>query len=216
MNYFAIMPATALLFLGLSSCAQVEKKTKEVMTENISKTSGTDTATFGSGCFWCTEAQFQLLDGVISVESGYSGGSIKNPSYKEVCTGLTGHAEVVQIVYDTTLLSFEELLEAFWLSHNPTTLNRQGNDVGTQYRSVIFYHSDLQQELALKYKKLLDDSKAYTSPIVTEISAFTVFYKAEADHQNYFNENGEQPYCQFVVAPKVEKFKKVFEKKLKK
>ena len=173
-----------------------------------------DTATFGGGCFWCTEAQFQLLDGVLSVQSGFSGGSIKNPSYKEVCTGLTGHAEVIQVTYDTTKLSYDELLEAFWTSHDPTQLNRQGNDVGTQYRSVIFYHSEPQHQLAESYKKKLNESGAYDKPVVTEISPMTVFYKAEDYHQNYFNQNGDQPYCQFVVAPKVEKFKKVFKERI--
>ncbi|HNQ61771.1 MAG TPA: peptide-methionine (S)-S-oxide reductase MsrA [Bacteroidia bacterium] len=176
---------------------------------------GTDTATFGGGCFWCTEAQFELLDGVINVTSGYSGGTIKNPAYKEVCTGRTGHAEVVQVVYDPSKLDYESLLEAFWLSHDPTQLNRQGNDVGTQYRSVIFYHNSKQKELAESYKQKLNDSKAFDADVVTEISEFKEFYKAEEDHQNYFNENGNQPYCQFVVAPKVEKFKKVFKAKLK-
>lgn len=211
------IPSLFLFVLTLHSCAQAEKEySKKVMDQSISPTSQTDTATFGAGCFWCTEAQFQLLDGVISVESGYSGGSIKNPSYKEVCTGRTGHAEVIQVIYDPSLLDYELLLEAFWLSHDPTQLNRQGNDVGTQYRSVIFYHNETQHQLAETYKKKLNDSGAYTDPVVTEISAFSVFYKAEEDHQNYFNENGNQPYCQFVVAPKVEKFKKVFEQKLKK
>ncbi|MCC7232470.1 MAG: peptide-methionine (S)-S-oxide reductase MsrA [Bacteroidia bacterium] len=175
----------------------------------------TDTATFGAGCFWCTEAQFQLLNGIISVTSGYSGGNVKNPSYREVCTGRTGHAEVSQIVYDTSKISYEELLEAFWKAHDPTQLNRQGNDTGTQYRSVIFYHNEKQRLLAEQYKKLLDASGAFDAPIVTEIVPFTAFYKAEDYHQNYFNENGEQPYCRFVVAPKVEKFKKVFKGKLK-
>lgn len=175
----------------------------------------TDTATFGAGCFWCTEAQFQLLNGIISVTSGYSGGNVKNPSYREVCTGRTGHAEVSQIVYDTSKISYEELLEAFWKAHDPTQLNRQGNDTGTQYRSVIFYHNEKQRLLAEQYKKLQDASGAFDAPIVTEIVPFTAFYKAEDYHQNYFNENGEQPYCRFVVAPKVEKFKKVFKGKLK-
>ncbi len=185
--------------------------------ENISRNpSNPDTATFGGGCFWCTEAQFQLLDGIISVTSGYSGGTVKNPAYKEVCTGRTGHAEVVQVVYDTTLLDYEELLQAFWQSHDPTQLNRQGNDVGTQYRSVIFYHNEFQHQLALHYKNQLNESKAFENPVVTEISPYQAFYKAEEDHQNYYNENGNQPYCQFVVAPKVEKFKKVFKDQLKK
>lgn len=167
-----------------------------------------DTATVGGGCFWCTEAQFQILDGVISVQSGYSGGTIKNPSYKEVCMGITGHAEVVQVAYDTTKLNYADILKAFFESHDPTQLNRQGNDVGTQYRSVIYYHSLEQKRVAEEIKAELDTSGAYSSKIVTEISPFSVFYKAEDYHQNYFNDNGEASYCQFVIAPKLEKFKK--------
>lgn len=175
----------------------------------------TDTAIFGAGCFWCVEAVYQQLEGVISVSSGYSGGSIKDPTYKEVCSGLTGHAEVCRIVFDPKKISYADLLQAFWLSHDPTTLNRQGNDVGTQYRSVIYYTDNHQKELAEKYKKELDASHAYADPIVTEISPLGAFYKAEDYHQNYFNDNGDQPYCQFVVKPKVEKFRKVFKDKLK-
>lgn len=172
-------------------------------------------ATFGAGCFWCVEAVFQQLEGVEKVESGYSGGHVKKPTYKEVCTGNTGHAEVIQITYDPNIISFEELLEVFWKTHDPTTLNRQGNDVGTQYRSVIFYHDENQKALAEKYKKKLEEEGVFDDPIVTEISPFTEFYVAEDYHQNYFNENGGQPYCSFVIAPKVEKFKKVFKDKLK-
>lgn len=175
-----------------------------------------DTATFGAGCFWCVEAQFQMLAGVVKVESGYSGGHVKNPSYKEVCNGTTGHAEVIQVTYDKTKLSYEDMLQAFWQSHDPTQLNRQGNDVGTQYRSVIFYHNPEQQKMAEEYKRKLNDEKVYDSPVVTEISPFNTFYVAEDYHQNYFNENGDQPYCAYVIQPKVEKFRKVFEKKLKK
>jgi len=204
------------MHISFSGCAQLdEQKTNKDMNVGTDLPAGTDTATFGGGCFWCTEAQFELLDGVINVTSGYSGGTIKNPAYKEVCTGRTGHAEVVQVVYDPSKLDYESLLEAFWLSHDPTQLNRQGNDVGTQYRSVIFYHNSKQKELAESYKQKLNDSKAFDADVVTEISEFKEFYKAEEDHQNYFNENGNQPYCQFVVAPKVEKFKKVFKAKLK-
>ena len=172
-------------------------------------------ATFGNGCFWCTEAIFQQVDGVISVVSGYAGGTVDNPTYKQVCTGNTGHAEVLQIAYDPAKVTYDELLEVFWMTHDPTTLNRQGTDVGTQYRSAVFYHTDEQRRLAEEYKKKLDASGAFPRPIVTEITAFTEFYKAEDYHQNYYNQNGEQPYCQFVVRPKVEKFKKVFAKKLK-
>lgn len=205
--------------LSLSSCAQ--NHNKEIPMIQPSTTSRTneskyDTATFGAGCFWCVEAQFQMLDGVEKVESGFSGGQIKNPSYKEVCTGSTGHAEVCNITYDHSKISFEELLYAFWQAHDPTQMNRQGNDIGTQYRSVVFYHTDKQKQLAEEYKKKLNDEKVFSDPVVTEVSPFTVFYKAEDYHQNYFNQNGDEPYCNMVVRPKVEKFKKVFKDKLKK
>jgi len=172
--------------------------------------------TLGSGCFWCTEAVFQRLNGVESAVSGYSGGKTKDPFYKEVTTGRTGHAEVVQVTFDPVVISLEEILEVFWKTHDPTTLNRQGNDVGTQYRSAIFYHDPAQQVVAERLKKALDESGAWGDPIVTEITPFEVFYPAENYHQDYFNENGSQPYCQFVVAPKVKKFKEVFADKLKK
>tara|TARA_R110000868_G_scaffold191884_2_gene436176 strand:+ start:350 stop:877 length:528 start_codon:yes stop_codon:yes gene_type:complete len=167
-------------------------------------------ATFGNGCFWCTEAIFQNLKGVEKVESGYTGGKVKKPTYKEVCSGLTGHAEVIQITFDPKVISFEELLEVFWNTHDPTTLNRQGNDVGTQYRSAIFYHNEEQKDLAEKYKVQLDLSNTWSDPVVTEISLIGVFYPAEDYHQNYFKLNGSQPYCSFVVRPKVEKFLKKF------
>ncbi|UAY53714.1 peptide-methionine (S)-S-oxide reductase MsrA [Ferruginibacter albus] len=176
----------------------------------------TDTATFGNGCFWCTEAVFQELKGVLKVTSGYSGGTVENPTYKQVCTGTTGHAECLQIVYDPSVISYDELLEVFWKTHDPTTLNRQGNDVGTQYRSVVFYHSDEQKAKAEKYKDELNKAGAYPDPIVTIIEPFTKFYPAEDYHQNYFNENGDEPYCRLVIRPKVEKFEKVFKDKLKK
>ena len=172
-------------------------------------------ATFGSGCFWCTEAVFQDLEGVTSVVSGYSGGHIKNPAYREVCEGRTGHAEVVQITYDPEVVSYETLLEVFWKTHDPTTLNRQGNDVGTQYRSVIYYHDEEQRQLAEEYKQKLDASGAFAKPVVTEISPLDVFYPAEEYHQNYFKNNPSQGYCSFVIRPKVEKFKQVFGDKLK-
>ena len=172
-------------------------------------------ATFGSGCFWCTEAVFQDLAGVESVVSGYAGGHIKNPAYREVCEGRTGHAEVVQITYDPEVISFETLLEVFWKTHDPTTLNRQGNDVGTQYRSVIYYHDEEQKELAQQYKDKLNASGAFSNPIVTEISLMDTFYAAEAYHQNYFKNNPGQGYCSFVIRPKVDKFKQVFGNKLK-
>jgi len=172
-------------------------------------------ATFGSGCFWCTEAIFDQLKGVESAVSGYSGGTIKNPSYKEVCTGRTGHAEVVQVKFDPEVISFKELLEVFWQTHDPTTLNRQGADVGTQYRSAIFYHNQEQKELAENYKKKLDESGAFANPIVTEITEFNTFYKAEESHQEYYANNKSQPYCSFVITPKLEKFKKVFKDKVR-
>ncbi len=207
------------LFCGVTiiSCAQQkEKKEKSNMTQEKVNPSNLDTATFGAGCFWCVEAQFQMLDGVIKVESGFSGGHVKNPSYREVCEGTTGHAEVCQITYDKTKLSYDDMLQAFWKSHDPTQLNKQGNDEGTQYRSVIFYHNADQKKIAEEYKTKLNDEKVYDNPVVTEISPYTVFYKAEDYHQNYFNQNGDQPYCSYVIQPKVEKFRKVFGNKLKK
>ncbi len=172
-------------------------------------------ATFGMGCFWCTEAVFQRLKGVSKVESGYMGGSVKNPTYQQVTTGRTGHAEVSQILYDPAQISYAELLEVFWKMHDPTTLNRQGNDVGPQYRSAIFYHDLTQKAEALKYKAALDKAKVYPGIIVTEIVPAQTFYKADSEHQNYFNLNSNQPYCRLVILPKVEKLEKVFKDKLK-
>ncbi len=174
-----------------------------------------DTALFGAGCFWCVEAVFQLIDGVQKVESGYAGGQVKNPSYREVCEGTTGHAEVCRISYDPKKVSFETLLSVFWQTHDPTTLNRQGNDMGTQYRSVIFYMNEMQKEIAEKYKMELSKSGAFKNPVVTEISAFTNFYPAEDYHHDYYNQNSSESYCRFVIAPKIEKFEKVFGKQLK-
>lgn len=168
------------------------------------------TATFGNGCYWCTEAVFQRVKGVKSVVSGFSGGDVKDPTYYEVCDGTTGHAEVLQITYDPNEVSFEKLLEVFWKTHDPTTLNRQGNDVGTQYRSAVFYHDDQQKELAEKYRRLLDDSGAFNAPIVTEITKFDEFYPAPDAHQNYYNENKElNPYCRMIQI-KLDKFRKAF------
>ena len=185
------------------------------MSDEKTNTNTTDTATFGTGCFWCTEAIFQQLNGVISVTSGYSGGHIENPTYEQVCSKDTGHAECLNIVFDKTKISFDELLAVFWQSHDPTTLNRQGNDVGPQYRSVIFYHNNEQKEKAEKYKAELDKSGAWSKPIVTEIAPFTKFYPAENYHQNYYLNNDSQPYCYYVIRPKLEKFGKVFKDKLK-
>ncbi|MGK7393654.1 MAG: peptide-methionine (S)-S-oxide reductase MsrA [Candidatus Cyclobacteriaceae bacterium M3_2C_046] len=172
-------------------------------------------ATFGSGCFWCTEAVFQRLKGVEKVISGYSGGKIKNPTYREVCSGKTGHAEVVQISFDPAAVSYKELLEVFWQTHDPTTLNRQGNDVGTQYRSVIFYHNDAQKQAAEHFKQELNKAGIFRDPIVTEIAPLEKFYEAEVYHQDYYDNNLSQPYCSYVITPKIEKLRKVFREKLK-
>jgi len=174
-----------------------------------------ETATFGTGCFWCTEAIFQDLKGVHQVISGYSGGSVENPSYQQVCTGTTGHAEAVQITFDPEVISFEDLLYVFWRTHDPTTLNRQGADVGPQYRSVIFYHNDEQKNLAEKSLKETDASGLWPNPIVTEISPYQTFYQAEDYHQNYYKINPNQPYCRMVIDPKVRKFRKEFQEQLK-
>ncbi|PWU04157.1 MAG: peptide-methionine (S)-S-oxide reductase [Bacteroidetes bacterium] len=202
---------------SLLSCAQKNntKKSKNMDDTKIMTNLKTDTATFGTGCFWCTEAVFQELEGVLKVTSGYSGGSVPNPTYEQVCSKTTGHAEVCQIVYDPSKITFDELLEVFWKVHDPTTLNRQGNDVGPQYRSVVFYHNDAQKQKAEHYKEELGKSGAWDNPIVTAIEPFRNFYAAEDYHQNYFNNNGNAPYCYFVIRPKVEKFEKVFKSKLK-
>ncbi|MCI0750351.1 MAG: peptide-methionine (S)-S-oxide reductase MsrA [Flammeovirgaceae bacterium] len=206
----------ALTALAFHACGQSEKLKSEKSNNMNEQGSGNlELATFGSGCFWCTEAIFQNVDGVEKVVSGYTGGKVKNPTYKEVCSGLTGHAEVIQLSYNPAKVTFDELLEIFWKTHDPTTLNRQGADVGTQYRSAIFFHNENQKSLAEKYKKELDTSGAFDRPIVTEITAATTFYPAENYHQNYFNENSDAPYCSFVIQPKLEKFKKVFKAKLK-
>lgn len=224
MKQFPTILVTVLIAGTFTACAQSNPNVRDsIAPVDSTKNTNTmnnmnpvyDTATFGAGCFWCVEAQFQLLDGVISVTSGYSGGQLKNPTYHDVCTGTTGHAEVVQIVFDTTKLSYDEMLAAFWQSHDPTQLNRQGNDVGTQYRSVIFYHSEEQRQKAEHYKQRLTEENTWGAPVVTEISPFKEFYKAEDYHQNYYNDNASQGYCQYVVKPKVEKFKKVFKDKLK-
>lgn len=172
--------------------------------------------TFGAGCFWCTEAVFLNVKGVEKVVSGYAGGKIKNPSYREICTGTTGHAEVTQITYDPAIVSYEDMLEIFWNTHDPTTLNRQGADVGTQYRSVIFYNTEKEKEIAEAYKSQLDKSGIFKDAIVTEISPLPVFYPAEDYHQNYYALNANQSYCQYVIRPKVDKFRKQFADKLKK
>lgn len=174
-----------------------------------------DTITLGAGCFWCVEAIFQQLKGVHSVESGYSGGHVVNPTYKEVCTGTTNHAEVCQVTYDPAIISFTEILEVFWKTHDPTTLNRQGADIGTQYRSAIFYHTMEQKQIAEEMKARLVAAGIWKDPVVTEIVPFERFFKAEAYHQEYYFQNTSQPYCSTVITPKLEKFKKVFSDKLK-
>ena len=209
---------------ALASCANNENPNKTMTSlTSTAKTAGettnngltTDTATFGTGCFWCTEALFKQLEGVLKVTSGYSGGHVANPTYEEVCNKTTGHAEVCQVVYDPARISYDELLEVFWQTHDPTTPDRQGNDVGPQYRSVIFFHSEEQHKKAAHYKAELDKSKAFDHPIVTAIEPYKKFYPAENYHQNYFNNNGSQPYCYYVIRPKVEKFQKVFKNKLR-
>lgn len=210
-----ILSLFSILYFGGKASGQQNKHSTNSMTNQFNE-EGYQTATFGTGCFWCTEAIFQNVNGVEKVESGYSGGKIKNPTYKEICSGLTGHAEVIQLTYNPKKVSFDTLLEIFWQTHDPTTLNRQGNDEGTQYRSVIFYHTEEQKELAEKYKNKLSEAGAFDGPVVTEISPFSTFYKAENYHQDYYNLNGNAPYCAFIIQPKLEKFKKVFKDKLKK
>jgi peptide-methionine (S)-S-oxide reductase len=174
-----------------------------------------ETATFANGCFWCTEAIFQLLDGVESVTSGYTGGTIKNPTYNEITTGKTGHAEAIQIKYDASKINYQEILDVFFSTHDPTTLNRQGYDKGTQYRSAIFYNSEEQKEIAEIFIEALTSAKVFENPIVTEVTALDVFYKAEEYHQNYYNNNKNQGYCVAVINPKLDKFIKKYKSKLK-
>ena len=185
------------------------------MSEMSTPTTGMDTITLGAGCFWCVEAVFLEMKGVHSVTSGYMGGHVKNPSYREVCNGTTGHAEVARVVFDPKEVSVAEILEVFWQTHDPTTRDRQGADVGTQYRSAVFYHNEDQRQQAEHYRTELDKSGAFRAPIVTEITAASVFYAAEDYHQNYYAQNGEQGYCQMVIRPKLEKFRKVFPDKVK-
>jgi peptide-methionine (S)-S-oxide reductase len=198
MKYLSII---VLFFLSLNSANAQQPKLQK--------------ATFGMGCFWCSEAIFQRIDGVTAVKSGYEGGEVANPSYEDVCTGTTGHAEVIQLTYNPAKVSYDELLEVFWKNHDPTTLNRQGADVGTQYRSVIFYNSPEQKLQAERYKAELNKTNALGKPVVTEIAKAQPFYVAENYHQNYFNKNGDAPYCRLVILPKMEKLEKVFKAKLK-
>ena len=197
------------LFICFSACAQnTNSKPNKINMTNI------ETITLGSGCFWCTEAFFQRLKGVVKVTSGYSGGFVDNPTYEQVCDKTTGHAEVCQVLFDTTKISLDEILSVFWKTHDPTTLNQQGNDIGPQYRSVVFFHNKHQEDLAKKYIIELNAAKAWPNPIVTTVEAFEKFYAAENYHQNYYNNNKNQGYCRYVIGPKLEKFEKVFADKL--
>ena len=207
-----------VLSLIFSSCTAKEKPVvkeefKEPVKVNVKE--GMEVATFAGGCFWCTEAVFLEIKGVEKVVSGYIGGKTVNPTYKDICTGETGHAEAIQITFNPNEVAYEDLLEIFFGTHDPTTLNRQGADVGTQYRSEIFYHSEAQKTKAENYIQLLEKEKLYDKKIVTKVSSATVFYPAEDYHQNYYNQNSSQGYCQMVIAPKLEKLRKYYKSKLK-
>lgn len=215
----------SMIFLALLSigCSSADNKTQMIdlsadLTTDLPEypQSGLDTITLGAGCFWCVEAVFQQIEGVTHVESGYTGGASKNPTYKEVCSGTSGHVEVAQVVFDRSKVSLAEILEIFWVSHDPTQLNRQGNDVGTQYRSVIFYNNELQRKTAEASLELVESSGLWKAPIVTTIEELGAYYKAEGYHQNYYADNTRQPYCSYVITPKVEKVRKLFKDKLKK
>ena len=207
-----------LALLPFSFCAKDKniKVPKSTETNSMEIREGLEVATFAGGCFWCTEAVFLELNGVKSVVSGYIGGKTINPTYKEISNGDTGHAEAIEITFDPTKISFGELLEIFFATHDPTTLNRQGNDVGTQYRSEIFYHNGAQKQLSEDYIALMTSENTFGKPIVTKISAATTFYEAEDYHQNYYNQNKTQGYCSYVITPKIDKLKKMYHDKLKK
>jgi len=210
------MKNTFICLIGLLAMIPSELKSSISQNTNMTmKDTGLKTAVFAGGCFWCTEAIFNELKGVKKVVSGYSGGKVANPTYKQVCTGLTGHAECTQITYDPELVTFAELLEVFWMTHDPTTLNRQGADSGTQYRSAIFYTDEDQKQVAIAYKAKLEKEKIWSDPIVTEITRLEKFYPAEDYHQEYYENNPNQGYCRIVITPKIEKFKKIFASKLK-
>ena len=217
MQLKSVFPVICAVMMCLTSCAQKSNSKIKTKTPVMSENAKLDTVILAGGCFWCVEAIYQRLNGVISVTSGYAGGHVKNPSYREVCTGTTGHAEAIEIVYDQNVVSLTEVLQVFFKVHDPTTLNRQGNDEGTQYRSAIFYRSEEQRKVAVEVKDGLNKSGAFNRPIGTEITAFTNFYKAEDYHQDYYNQNkNSNSYCQFVIVPKVEKFEEYFKDKLKK
>jgi peptide-methionine (S)-S-oxide reductase len=216
----ALLFSSTLFGISMLSCSQRETpgKTQFIQTGfamSAENHASFDTITFGSGCFWCTEAIFQQVPGVEKVTSGYSGGHVVNPTYEQVCEKNTGHVEVCQLVYDPAKVTVDELLEVFWQTHDPTTMDRQGNDVGPQYRSAVFYHNEDQRKKAEFYKSELDKSGSFDKPIVTVIEPFKNFYPAEDYHQNYYNNNSNQPYCYFVIKPKLEKFQKVFKSKAK-
>lgn len=207
LRFACIFISWYMLLAEVPLSAQTMGKIKDISKNEL--------ATFGAGCFWCVEAIYTRVEGVSDVRSGFSGGQVKNPSYKEVCTGSTGHAEVCQITFDPDVISFLELLEIFWKIHDPTTLNRQGNDLGTQYRSVIFYHTEEQKKVAEEMKQRLNQEGIWKDPVVTEIVPFVAFYQAEEYHDDYFEKNPNQPYCSVVIAPKVEKFEKIFKEFIK-
>ncbi len=205
------------LFILIGGCSFISKDLKVNSNKTYKDTvmsANLDTAVFGMGCFWCTEAVFEELKGVKSVEAGYSGGTVQNPTYKQVCTGETGHAEVARIIFDPAVITYDQLLQVFWTTHDPTTLNRQGADEGTQYRSAIFYKDEKQKAAAEKSKKDVAP-QIWDNPIVTEITPLSIFYKAEDYHQEYYDQNPNQSYCQFVITPKVNKFRKKFKDWLK-
>jgi peptide-methionine (S)-S-oxide reductase len=214
-KFVLLLIVTIGFVVSVFGCKEVKSKNNESEIIEMDSVQNLEKATFGSGCFWCTEAIFERVEGVHKVVSGYAGGKVKNPTYAEVCEGTTGHAEVIQLSYDPEVISYDELLEIFFKTHDPTTLNRQGADVGTQYRSVIFYHDEEQKKKAEYYKTELDKSGAWDKPIVTEISPLTNYSHAEDYHQNYYENNPNQGYCSFVIGPKVDKFEKVFKTKLK-
>ncbi len=212
-KYFFII--NLLVSILVISCTQLESSPHKIASLKSMINQKTDTATFGAGCFWCVEAVFQQLDGVLKVTSGYSGGNVANPTYEQVCTKKTGHVEVCRIVYDPAKITFDELLEVFWKTHDPTTPNQQGNDRGPQYRSVIFYHDKEQKRLAEDYKAKLNKSEAWSKPVITAIEPLKNYYNAEDYHQNYYNANPDQLYCRYVIQPKLDKFEKVFKDKLR-
>ncbi|MFM9944561.1 MAG: peptide-methionine (S)-S-oxide reductase MsrA [Bacteroidia bacterium] len=212
-----LLPATLLLLISGCFVKSKDNTNEKQNGKNmeIYDSTNRDTATFGAGCFWCGEAIFQEIKGVQSVKSGYAGGTKKNPTYEEIISGTTGHAEVTQIIYDPSVTTFKELLEVFWQIHDPTSVNKQGNDTGPQYRSAVFYHNLRQKEEAEFYKNKLNEEHAYPIPVITEISPMTEFYRAEDYHQDYYNNNSDQTYCVYVIRPKLDKFRKAFKSKLK-